>query len=542
MGDRRRVLLTGLQSGYLATLVPAWRRYLRSARDPARAQATRLRVILGRIAGSAYARAHGLDASSSLEDLRARAPIVDFEALRPWVDRIAAGESGVLTQEPVRMLERTSGSSGGNKLVPYTPGLLEEFSAATGPWLASLYLHRPRMIGTTSYWSVSPAARDEETTAGGVPIGFEDDTEYFGPLARWALGKLMTVPGTVARIRELETWRFETARRLVADAHLGMISVWSPTFLSRMAEVIEREHAAIAKAVPPARAAALDDVLARYGRLEARALWPRLALVSCWTDAQAARFVPELARSFSGVEVQGKGLLATEGAVTFPLTTSTAPEVKVLSLDGHFFEFIDLDAPSGAVPRLAHELRAGGRYSPLLTTSGGLVRYHLKDELRCTGHHAAAPVLELVGRVDRTSDLAGEKLTAPEVDRAIAGAEAETGARWGFALLAPAAGAPIVYQLFLEGPHGDDVVSATAAAVERRLCLNHHYRYCRDLGQLGPVRGVRVAGGWRRYEGALVARGMRAGDIKPTHLDTRTFWSEVFEAPEAARSRSEGSR
>ena len=71
-------------------------------------------------------------------------------------------------------------------------------------------------------------------------------------------------------------------------------------------------------------------------------------------------------------------------------------------------------------------------------------------------------------------------------------------------------------------------MQSVADHVEAHLKTGHHYAYARRLGQLGPLRPVRVRDGRATYTAALVEQGQRAGDIKPTRLDTRTFWAERF--------------
>lgn len=535
MGRRDRLLLSVLSGSYAASLAGSWRRFTRAAADPEAAQGARLRAILAELAGSARGGALRLGEVTSVEAFQRRAPIASYEEHRPWIERAAAGEARALTSAPILAFERSTGTTGGDKLIPYTRGFLAELAAATGPWLFSMYAARPRLLGTTSYWSLSPVARDREVTPGGVPVGFEDDTEYFGPLARRALGKMMSVPKEVARIREVPAWRQATARHLLADEELGFISVWSPTFLTLLMEHLERELKPLLSEIPAGRATAILRRLERAGAVTGPALWPRLALISCWTDGQAAGFLPQMQRYFPGVELQGKGLLATEGVVSFPLSplsfdpaTAAATRGAVLAVGSHFLELVDLEAPA-ARPRLAHQLRIGGRYSPLLTTSGGLVRYPLGDEIECVGLYRRAPLVRFVGKLDRVSDLAGEKLTTADADRALAAASASLGARFDFALLAPCRGGAPHYRLYLEGPSDPGLLDRTAALVDEALQRGHHYRYCRDLGQLGPVVAVPIEGGWRRYEAELVRRGTRAGDIKPTHLEHRPFWIEVFE-------------
>lgn len=522
MGRRDRLLLSALGAGWVLGAAASARRFARAAADPERAQALKLRQFLRENAATAYGRRHEYEKITTVAEYQARVPVVGYEELSPWIERIARGEPAVLTTFAPRMMERSTGSTSAQKLIPYTERLLEEFSAATGPWLFDLHTRRPRSIGRKSYWSISPAARRQEKTEGGLPIGFADDTEYFGPVERWALGKMMAVPGSVARAPDLQSWRRETALHLLAEAQLGLISVWSPTFLTLLMEWISEHGGSLLAELPKRRAEQLRRIVEHHD-WRGDLLWPDLVLISCWTEADAARFLPELVRWFPGVELQGKGLLATEGVVSFPLLGVGS----VAAVSGHFLEWIDLGA-AHRPPLLSHQLRVGGEYSPVMTTGAGFARYHLKDVVRCVGHHKRAPILAFEGKLDRVSDLCGEKLNAAVVDRAIETAARATGIAPRFALLAPSLVPSPHYRLFLESDAPEPRLAAFGREVESELSRGHHYKYCRDLGQLSAVEPVRVRDGARRFEAALTARGMKAGDIKPARLDSRPAWDGVF--------------
>src|SRR6266702_3066987 len=75
-------------------------------------------ALLARNARTAYLREYG----STIDDL----PIVTYDDLAPWIERIVAGESDVLFAGRPVAYERTSGSSGAAKLIPYSAeGLLD---------------------------------------------------------------------------------------------------------------------------------------------------------------------------------------------------------------------------------------------------------------------------------------------------------------------------------------------------------------------------------------------------------------------------------
>jgi len=347
---------------------------------------------------------------------------------------------------------------------------------------------------------------------------------------------MLAVPGSVARAPDVQAWRRATVRRLLEAEDLGFVSVWSPTFLTGLMEHVQDLLPEMLPALPPARAASIERALDAAGAVTGRALWPRLSLISCWTDGHAARFVRPLADRFEGVEIQPKGLLATEGVFSFPLSPIVGggvPPGAVTALTSHVLELVDLEAPERR-PVPVYEARAGARYAPLLSTRGGLLRYRLGDEVRCVGHAGAAPCFVFLGKQDNVSDLCGEKLSAGDAERALAQAERRTGVEAAFAMLAPRLDGGLPgYRLFLEGPTTERARDAFAEQVERGLLDNHHYRYARDLGQLAAVEVRAVRAGAARYEAALVARGRRAGDIKPTPLDKRTFWDEVFGSEES---------
>lgn len=520
----RAALTTALTSAWALSRRKAVRAFDEASVAPRRAQEAWLSRAAPSLGGSVYGRALGLSTLTSLDDLRRRAPPTSWDDVAPYVARLAAGEPDVLTTDRVLVFERTSGSTAQPKRVPYTQGLLDDFSAATSPWLDDLFRHFPVMFRTRQYWSVSPAGRAPETTPSGLRVGFEDDTEYFGPATRLAMRQLMVVPATVAKARDLDAWRDETLLHLLEAEDLGFISIWNPSFLTVLLEALVTRWPALAPLVSAPRRRVVERALDREGAVTGEALWPSLQLLSCWTDAWAAQAVPGLRRFFPRTPVQPKGLLATEGVVSFPLWGVPAPVAAVTS---HLLEFEALD-DDGRPARFVDELRAGAAYSPLITTRGGLVRYRLPDVVRCVGHWRALPMLRFEGRLDKTADLRGEKLSAVVVEAALR--RALSGLDVDFVLLAPSLSNQPHYELFLETPAPDAVCANVASVVEAALLGEYHYRYCRELGQLGPVALHRVTQGRAKWQAAMLARGLKLGDLKPSAFDTTPGWAAVLQS------------
>lgn len=525
---------------YMASALPARRRLERALRNPTEAQEeVLLRIVRGN-EPSVFGRRHGFRAIRSVADFRARVPVRSYDEIEQELLRAAEDRRGVVTSEPVVCFEPTGGSSGSNKLIPYTRSLLAEFSAATLPWVYDLLQHRPALRDGRAYWAVSPPARRAAFTAGGIPIGLEHDSDYFPAFAGAMLDKVIGMPRALSRLADIDTWRYVTLRALIAVPDLAFISVWNPSFLSLLTDALDanwerlvddldngewsvrldarlRHELTYALPARPALAALLRRRFHRRLPEDLGELWPQLRLISCWTDAHAARALPGVTKRFPKVEVQGKGLLATEGVVSIPLFDAGGCVAAVTS---HFLEFIPGNASSDPVG--VEALEAGETYEVVLTTSGGLYRYRLKDLVRVEGFHHRTPLLSFQGRVDHTSDLVGEKLSPIFAERVLREAALETGVRTDFAMLTPVCGGIPRYDLLVDcaAPDADRL----AGAVESGLTASHHYALCRRLGQLDGVRAVVMPDGARTYERMCLARGQRAGSIKPTALDAN--WIE----------------
>jgi hypothetical protein len=545
-----------LNTAWMWKCSPAARSFERLTRRVAATQARLLGEIVRRNRDTTFGRAHGFEHVRGPHNFQARVPLSTYESYTDAVHRIAAGEEGVLTRERVLLLEPTGGSTGGEKLIPYTAGLRRQFQAAVAVWVADLFRHRPAVRQGQAYWSISPALAPRRYTPSGIPIGFDDDAAYLGTLERRALDRLLAVPAAVARVADMEAFRYCTLLALLRAADLSLISVWNPTFLTALLAPLpawidrlcfDLRHGTLSppaacilpaelrrrQAAQPRRAEHLVAVF--RGAVLPAALaetWPRLALISCWADAAASRCLGELHDLFPTIEVQPKGLLATEGCVTVPLVSQTAP---VLAVGSHFFEFQEAEGET-ACCRLAHELDRGGRYRVVLTTAGGLYRYQLHDEVEVVGFLNECPLLRFLGKADRTSDLVGEKLSEPHVRRVLERLFAARGLSPRFALLVPVPGRPARYRLYLQGP-GLPPAADLGADLQQGLEENPHYRYAVRLGQLGPAEvaildphGEPAAA---LYERRCLSRGQRAGNIKPTSLDGWTGWPEVFGRPDA---------
>jgi hypothetical protein len=243
-------------------------------------------------------------------------------------------------------------------------------------------------------------------------------------------------------------------------------------------------------------------------------------VISCWCDANAAEGARQIKELFPGVIVQPKGLLSTEGFVSFPLEGENPAR---LSAGSHFFEFISLT--DGQI-YLAHQLHPGKEYSVVITTSGGLYRYRLNDVIEVKGFAGKLPLMSFKGRQDRISDLFGEKLNEVFLKNALSA----LGINPRFCMIAPEKDRYVAY---ISADYLDkktiDGKFTLQTRIDEALRENFHYDYCRKLGQLKELKIFRLTGDpEREYMAECVRRGQRLGDVKPALLHLQGSWDRAF--------------
>jgi len=510
-----------LQHVHKHVIAKNWQMFETASKSPADVQKIKLDQYIEKNKGTAFGVAHRFSSIKTIEDYKKAVPISDYDKLSVWINRLIDGEERVLTTEAVKIFERTSGSTSANKYIPYTDSLLKEFSSATTPWMFDVYSHCKDLVGTSSYWSVSQASSTREKTKSGISIGFEDDSDYFTFLERWAFKQLSAVPPTVAREPSHAEWELKTLVYLVEAGELGLISVWSPTFAIGLIEALSIRVSEVMPHLSKARAQVLK-LACSQNRVDTLVIWPSLRFISAWADGPSAAFIPKLKSLFPHAHIQPKGLMATEGVVSFPLWNQSGCVGAFLGHYLEFFHHVENEKIIGV-----HELESGGLYSPVLTTGGGLYRYHLKDTIKCVGHFNQLPLINFEQKLDRVSDMVGEKLNAHFVFETFNKVKESLKIPMGFAMLVPLYD-ETSYRLYLECEKGIDTENL-AKKLDEALSISHHYGYARKLGQLKPLSVKRIQNGHALYEEHLVSLGIKRGNIKPTLLESRPGWEKVFE-------------
>jgi hypothetical protein len=547
-----------LNSGWMLQCRKDWRYFERASHSVRETQSNLLREMLSQNAGTDYGKAHDFQTIRTIADFQRQVPLSIYEDYESSITQIRTGKQNVLTRDPVLMLEPTSGSTSAAKLIPYTASLKSQFQRGIGAWIANLFQHRPAVRRGRAYWSISPCLASSSDTyqpeSDAVPIGFDDDTAYLTRFQRTAAKHVLAAPSSLSRLDDLRLFQHQTLLRLLLAEDLSLISIWSPTFLLALLERLKVDPDQLCRTLHngqtdrelptslhfsghPKRARRIISLFEQNDSLSdiVRHLWPHLAVISCWTDAAASRPAQQLQDVFPDIEIQPKGLIATEAFVSFPIADHPG---GALSLTSHFFEFEPIkNNESNAGIRLAHQLEEGEQYRVIVTTGGGLYRYQLRDEIHVVGFYNDVPLIRFCGKSDNVSDLVGEKLSEAHVRDSLNRIFSDLDMSPHFAMLAPQLTPLSHYRLYLqtelnstnENALTEKMLNKIQKRLENELSSNPYYRQAIEFGQLHPLEIVSL-NHWETdanliYQQQCVEKGRKLGEVKPTALSDIPFTS-----------------
>ncbi len=496
------------------------RRFRQALKYPEAAQRERLHQVLRLAEGSVFSKDHDLTSVTSLSEFKDKLPLRNWDELSPWRNRVEAGQQGILTRDPVLRLIPTSGSTQACKLVPTGRALLAEFQAALQPWLTGLLQDEPDLANGCSYWSISPPSTFAQNILSGFPVGFEDDTVYFGPMAA-LISRMQAVPPSVATEKTTFDFRQRTLSYLLRRPDLRFVSIWHPSFFELLLDHLEEQWDSLLHSLsegqetgplPLRRGDAKRARALRNSGPRPQALWPQLKVLSAWSDAASAGPAQALISRLPGVKLIPKGLVATEGIISLPWKGH-----RPLAVTSHFLEFL---TESGDVLG-AHQLEIGSSYEVVLTTSGGLWRLRTGDMVEVQSRVEATPSIRFLGRRGGIVDLCGEKLNEIHVMQCLDKLHDLLPAT-AWRMLIPAQDGK-GYRLLLD--QSQIKGEAAAQRLEQGLCENPHYAWARNLGQLRPVKVALVpTGAGARALNKLGEMGQSLGGAKPPVFDGRSDW------------------
>lgn len=397
----------------------------------------------------------------------------------------------------VEQYEKTSGSSGGNKLIPYSTDILKSFQRLFIIWSVDI-LENISFKNLTFYFSISPQFRRNSEENDYKTI--ESDKDYLGPLLKRIGSPFFVEIPKIKEVSNPRDFKMLLALYLISNRTLEIISIWSPSFLLELWSFIKDNEKEIIEHLKKGHYLKSWRFCPQVmTSINVKRAFPSLKFISSWGSVNAEVDYRKLEQLFENVIIQKKGLLATEAPMTVPIFKSKS---FVPLIDEVFFEFIDKNDNI----HLLHEIKVGEIYEIIISQKGGLYRYRVKDLIIVTNMYKNTPCFDFYGRNDSLSDLVGEKLHETDVSKAFK----DTNAR-----VAIPSSSHKRYIILSE----KEIDSTQQERIKNLLNKNYHYHNSRKLNQLKEAEFLVVKSLSEKIGDFLEQRrGINKGDQKSSQL------------------------
>jgi len=462
-----------------------WDTALRSIRA---VQEATLTALVDHARDTEFGRAYGFSRIGGYEAFRRQVPVGDYDTFSPYIDRMRAGERGLLVPEPVVYFGNSSGSSthGKSKFLPITDRQIR-FQQLAGTDTVMRYLRWSGNSGMLSGFTLGLFPATTMRAEGPVLI-------TSNPALMMTKMPIVTRPvylpeDDVRTIANYEEKLGVIARRYL-DHDVRAVAGTTCWFTLLFEKVLGA---------------------ARERGREVRSIsqvWPNLRVLF-GGGVSAAPYLPVIRGLVGRADVTLVDTYnATEGGVYATSDFTGAAGMLMLPHRGTFFEFVPLeergtDAPT-RVPLWAVE--RDRPYAIVVTTASGLYAYELGDIVRFPS--VDPPRVEFMGRITGCLSLTQELTTHVEIERAVAHAAAscscttlDFGAAGDVAVDGTAKSRYLLFVEFQEGAAPGDL-RAFAGAFDEGLCKeNRVYREHRqnEVALLPPRVVPLVKGGSRRF-------------------------------------------
>ena len=329
-------------------------------------------------------------------------PIHEYDDLKPYVERIMAGEQNILWNTPINWFAKSSGTtSDKSKFIPVSQeSLVDGHYKAAKDILSLYYMQHPESDLLTGKGLV---------IGGSHTVSSLHDEAFFGDLSA-VLMQNTPFWGNWIRTPELK---------------IALMDEWENK-IEMLATATMLENVTSVSGVPTWTLVLFQRILELTGKQNMKEVWPSLELYM----HGGVSFHPykEQFKKLIGDDVQYLEMYnASEGF--FAAQDKPNSEGMLLFLDhGIFYEFMPIEEYGKEEPQTIglKDVELDKLYAPVISTNGGLWRYLIGDTITFTSLNPFR--IKVSGRLKLFINAFGEELIIENAEKAIAEACKETDA------------------------------------------------------------------------------------------------------------------
>ncbi|MFN5423652.1 MAG: GH3 auxin-responsive promoter family protein [bacterium] len=323
-------------------------------------------------------------------------PIHEYDDLKPYIERIMAGEQHLLWNTPINWFAKSSGTtSDKSKFIPVSQESLEDghFKAAKDI-LSLYYMFNPESDLLTGKGLI---------IGGSHSISSINEQAHFGDLSA-VLMQNTPFWGNWIRTPELR---------------IALMDEWEEK-IEKLAENTIHENVTSVSGVPTWTLVLFQRILELTGKKNMKEIWPSLELYM--HGGVAFHPYKDQFKRLIGEDIHYMEMYnASEGF--FAAQDIPGSDGMLLFLDhGIFYEFMPIEEYGKEEPRTIglKDVEIGQHYAPVISTNGGLWRYLIGDTIQFT---CLEPFrIKVSGRLKLFINAFGEELIIDNAERAISAA------------------------------------------------------------------------------------------------------------------------
>ncbi|MEK6477000.1 GH3 auxin-responsive promoter family protein [Catalinimonas sp. 4WD22] len=352
-----------------------------------------------------YGKTHHFSDINSFQDYQEQLPVVNYESLYPYIERVMRGENQVLWPSKIKWFAKSSGTTNSkSKYIPVSTEALEDCHYKGGKDLLSIYVNNypetkmfsGKNLAIGGSQQINPLDENGESFSGDVSAVIMKNLPFWAQLSRTP--KL--------EIALMENWeeKIEMIANATANENITSIAgvpTWTIFLLQRIMEMKGAENI-----------------------LE---VWPNLELFV----HGAVSFTPYRSVFNELIPSPKMHYLETYNATEgfFGIQDQKNSTEMLLMLDyGIFYEFIPSEEFDSEHPRTVAlgDVELNKNYAVVISTNAGLWRYKIGDTIKFTSLEPYR--FKISGRTKHFINAFGEELIVENAEKAIAIACEETNA------------------------------------------------------------------------------------------------------------------
>ncbi|SHI94855.1 GH3 auxin-responsive promoter family protein [Aquimarina spongiae] len=419
------------------------------ASDPVGTQERVFRDLIKTAQNTAFGQDHDFRNIKTYADFAKQVPIRDYEALRPYVDRVVEGESDILWPGKPLYFAKTSGTTSGAKYIPLTKASMPtHINAARNAILC--YIEESGKAGFVDGKMIFLQGSPELSEKNGVKLG-----RLSGIVAHYVPQYLQKNRMPSWETNCIEDWeqKVEAIVEETIDQNMSIISgipPWVQMYFERLQQRTNKTIGELFKGFE----------LFIYGGVN--------------FEPYRKTFENLIGRKVAGIELYP----ASEGFFAFQ--DRQDEKGMLLQLDsGMFYEFVKADEFFDENPRrlTIGEVETGVNYVMLVSTSAGLWAYNIGDTVMFTNTNPYRVVVS--GRIKHFISAFGEHVIGKEVDQALREGVEEVGAMINDFTVAPQVNPEDnelpYHEWFIEFKELPKDIDALALAIDKSLRNQNTY-------------------------------------------------------------------